>query len=156
MDPVSISIVAALAAGAAAGAKDVATTAIKDAYATLKRLIRERYKKAEPFLEMVESDPSSEPEQKVLAKQLSQAGAATDAELKACVEQLLTAMESLRHEPKAAAMFDFERLRAAKNFRLEDIETIGTVLRAKEADFEGDFEAKGIRQTPPAGTTEKH
>jgi hypothetical protein len=130
MDPVSISIVAALAAGAAAGAKDVATTAIRDAYASLKRLIGERYRRVEPLVvDMVEADPSSEPEQQVLAKQLSQAGAGTDAELKACAEQLLTAMESLRQEPKAAALFDFERLRAAKNFRLEDIQTIGTIIR---------------------------
>jgi hypothetical protein len=106
---------------------------------------------------MVEADPSSEPEQQVLAKQLSQAGAGGDAELKAYAEKLLTAVDSLSQEPKAAALFDFERLRGAQNFRLEDIETIGTVLRAKEAHFEGDFEAKGIRQPPSTGTSsEKH
>jgi hypothetical protein len=154
VEPVSITIVTALAAGATTVVKAVANAEIKNAYDGLKRLIIDRYQKAQPFVEAVEADPTSEPEQTVLTKQLSKAGADADPELKESARQLLKAVESLRHEPKAAELFDFDRLRAARNFELEDIETIGTVLRAREADFEGDFKAKGIRQTP-SGAAEK-
>jgi hypothetical protein len=41
MDPVTL-IVAALVAAAAAGGKDVASAAVKDAYAELKRLLVDR------------------------------------------------------------------------------------------------------------------
>ncbi len=156
MDPVTVTIVSALAAGAAAAAKDVATDAIKDAYTGLKRLITDRYERAAPFADAVETDPASKPEQTVLAKQLDQAGAAKDQELKAAAQALLGAVEALRSDTRAAAMFDFGRLRAARNFELEDIEAAGTVLRADEADIGGDFKARGIRQTPAGGSAEKN
>jgi hypothetical protein len=53
-------------------------------------------------------------------------------------------------------MFDFGRLRAARNFELEDIEAVGPVLRASEADIGGDFKAKGIRQAAAGDSAEKH
>lgn len=45
MDPISL-IVAALVAGATAGAEDFATDTIKDAYTGLKELIKRRFKKS--------------------------------------------------------------------------------------------------------------
>jgi hypothetical protein len=156
MDPVTATIIAALVGGAAAAAKDVASAAIKDAYAGLKRLISERYQKAVPFVEAVEVDPSSKPEQEVLAKQLDQQGANADADLKNLAGQLLAAIEHLREEPQAIALFDFDQLRAARNFELQNIQSIGTVLRAKDATFEGDFKAEGLRQTSPRGDMEKN
>jgi hypothetical protein len=156
MDPITVTVVSALAAGAAAAAKDVATEAIKDAYAGLKQLIVDRYQRAAPFADAVEADPASKPEQKVLAKQLEQTEAPKDDELKAAAQALLSALQALRSEPLAAAMFDFDQLRALKNFELEDIEAAGTLLRARVATFEGDFKAKGIRQAPAGGSTEKH
>jgi hypothetical protein len=156
MDPVTLTIVSALAAGAAAGATEVATSSIKDAYAGLKRLITDRYQRAAPFADAVEVDPSSEPEQKVLAKQLDQAGAAKDEALKAAAQALLDAVDELRTEPEAAALFDFGVLHRARNVELEDIEAVGTVFRAREATLDGDFKAKGIRQRPSGGSAEKH
>lgn len=52
MDPVTVTIVSALAAGAAAGATDAATSAIKDAYAGLKRLIVDRYGKTSEAVDL--------------------------------------------------------------------------------------------------------
>jgi hypothetical protein len=153
MDPVTITIVAALAAGATAGITKVTTSAIEDAYAGLKRVITDRYHKAVPFVEAVQADPTSKPEQTVLARQLERIGAANDDQLKAAAQALLDALESLRSEPRVAAMFDFDQLRAARNFEL-DIEGINQVFRAREATFEGDFKAK-VRQ-PAGGKSEKH
>jgi dihydroxyacetone kinase DhaKLM complex PTS-EIIA-like component DhaM len=147
MEPVTATIIAALVAGATAAAKDVATNAVKDAYSALKRLISDRYAKAGPFVDAVTAYPSSKPEQQVLAKQLENAGAAKDEDLKTGAQQLLDALQKLNQEPKAAALFDFGGLLKARNFELTDIEAIGPILRVKgDATFEGDFEASGIRQ----------
>jgi len=154
VEPVSLSIVTALAAGAIAAAKDVATSTVKDTYAALKRLIVDRNKKAAPFVEAVEANPTSAPEQQVLSKQI--AGAADDPELKKTAAALLEALEGLKNNPRAAALFDFGKLRAAKNFELTDIETSGTVLKADDATFDGDFKATNIRQKPAGGPTAKN
>jgi hypothetical protein len=149
VEPVTATIITALVAGATAAAKDVATAAVKDAYAALKRVISDRYAKTGPFVDAVVADPTSQPEQQMLAKQLDQACVANDDDLKARAQQLLDAVEKLRHEPKASALFDFEGLLKARNFELEDIRTIGAVLRVKgDAVFAEDFKAKGIYQLP--------
>jgi hypothetical protein len=147
MEPVTVTIVTALAAGAAAAAKDVATKAVKDAYSGLRKLIVDRYQKAAPFVEAVESNPTSEPEQKVLLNQLNQAH--SDAEAKSLAVALLDALQELQNDPRAQAVFDFGKLRAAKNFELSDIQFSGTLLRASEATFEGDFKATKLRQNGP-------
>jgi hypothetical protein len=153
MDPITVTVVSALAAGAAAAAKDVATSAIKDAYAALKRLILDRYKKSGPFIEAIEADPTSQPEQAVLSKQLT--AAPIDPDLKQAAVAMLEAVESLKAEPRAQAMFDFGRLRALKSFQLSDLVVTGPVLHAEEATFEGDFEARRIVQSPAGGTEKK-
>lgn len=155
MDPVTVTIVSALAAGAAAGATDAATSAIKDAYAGLKRLIVDRYGKTSEAVDLVTADPASKARQAVLAEELEKTSAAQDGELKSAAQALLDAVSELRAKPDAAAIFDFDILHRARNVELEDIEAVGTVFRAREATLEGDFKAKGIRQRPPSGTIEK-
>jgi hypothetical protein len=142
MEPVTTTIVTALASGAVAAAKNIATDAVRDAYAALKRLIIDRYHKAGPFVEAVESNPTSEAEQKVLSNQL--ASAEIDSQLKESALALLNALEELRQDPHAQAVFDFGKLRAARNFELNDIEFSGTLLRADEASFEGDFKVEHL------------
>ena len=144
MEPITVSIVAALAAGAVAATKEVATSAVKDAYAGLKRLIVDRYKKAGPFVEAIEADPTSKPEQEVLAKQLGPGTPETA--LKEAALALLQALEGLEADPRARAVFDFGQLRALKSFKLTDIEFAGPLFKADSATFEGDFEARGLRQ----------
>ena len=147
MDPITVTLVSALAAGATAVAQGFATEAIKDAYKALKQRILSRFDKAAPFVEAVESDPTSEPEQKVLAKQLP--ATEVDQDTKTAATALLDELTKLRNNEKAQAVFDFGKLEAAKNFELRDIVFSGTLLRAKEAKFEGDFLASGLRQAKP-------
>jgi hypothetical protein len=149
MDPVSVSIVTALSAGTIAAAKDVATRAVKDAYSALKKLVIDRYKKSGPFVEALESNPGSQAEQEVLANQLH--GVDSDPDAKVLAAKLLDALEALERDPKAQAVFDFEKVRAAKKFELNDIEFSGTLLRAKDAVFEDDFKATDLRQKGAAG-----
>jgi hypothetical protein len=145
MDPILVTIVTALSAGALAAAKDVATSAVKDAYSGLKKLIVDRFQKAAPFVEAVESDPTSEPEQKVLAKHLGAPGVDLQ-EVNNRAVALLDAIQQLEKDPRARAVFDFGKLRAARNFELDDIEFSDTLLHAEEANFEGDFKATHLRQ----------
>jgi hypothetical protein len=155
MDPVTVTIVSALAAGAAAGATDVATNAIKDAYAGLKSLIVGRYGETSEAVDLVTANPASKARQAVLAEELEKTGAVGDGELKEAAQALLDAVSELRAKPGTDTVFDFDVLHRARNVELEDIDAAGTVFRAREATLEGDFKAKGIRQKLPGGTTEK-
>ena len=145
LEPITTTIVAALVAGAEAGATVVATQAITDSYNALKAAIAGKFSAID--IVAFEKKPNSEARQEVLAEELEEAGADKDEELKAKAVALIDAVEDLRSHPKAAALFDFGKLRAAKNFELTDIKTISTVLRADEAIFEGDFKASNIEQT---------
>jgi hypothetical protein len=69
MEPVSITIAAAIAGGAAVALKDVANQAVEDAYQGLRTLIVDRYKR-KASLEALEEDPESPAAQKLLAEAL--------------------------------------------------------------------------------------
>lgn len=71
------------------------------------------------------------------------------------VEKLAGALEELKDEPRARAVLDFDKLRAARSFELNDIEFSGTLLRAGDAAFEGDFKATGLRQRSTDGDYKK-
>ena len=147
MEPITTAIVSALAAGATAAAKGVATGAVKDAYTALKRVIADRYMKVGPFVEAMTTNPSSVAEQQTLAKELERTQAVNDDVLKKHVISLLDSIQTLRLDPKSSALFDFDGLLRARNLELEDISSIGPVLRVGgDAVFEGDFKARGVRQ----------
>ena len=78
MDPVSI-ILAALVAGAAAGAKPMAEQAIKDAYNGLKSLIQKKYEAVNVVA--LEEEPDDDLQQAATAASLKRKGAGEDPEL---------------------------------------------------------------------------
>jgi hypothetical protein len=89
MDPITL-IVTALAAGAALGVQDTASTMVKDAYASLKALVRRRLG-GDPGTDLVLARHEQAPEtwQAPLMAELSQAGADGDQELIAAAKALL-------------------------------------------------------------------
>ena len=89
MDPITL-IVTALAAGAVLGVKDVASTAVKDAYNGLKALVKKRFA-GRPDAELVLAKYENAPDtwQAPLTAELEQAGADQDA-------ALVTAAQALR------------------------------------------------------------
>lgn len=90
MDPVTL-IVGALAAGAAAGATQTATQAVKDGYSGLKGLVQRHFKgnaKAEMILAEHEADPGTY--EKPLAKALAESGATQDEAVVQQAQQLMT------------------------------------------------------------------
>jgi hypothetical protein len=144
MEPVTTTIVAALIAGAVAASKDVATTAIKDSYQGLKRLISDRYTGASNAVAKVAAKPGSKEDQAELAKQLEHAGVSDDAELTACAQKLLDAISELKSNAAAAPLFDFKALEVARDLKLDNIEAAGAVFRGENVIVKRDFIASNI------------
>jgi hypothetical protein len=89
MDPISL-VIAAVTAGATAAIQDSAGTAVKDAYAGLKALIRRHFgddRDAEADLEQAEQRP--EGDHSALEERLAASGADRDKELLAAARALL-------------------------------------------------------------------
>ena len=94
MDPVTGAILAAIAAGV----KKVGESAIVDGYTKLKGLLAKRFGGGSDIsgsIERLEQKPGSEGRQKVLAEEITEAGADKDSEV-------LTAVEALREAISAA------------------------------------------------------
>jgi hypothetical protein len=89
MDPITL-IVTALAAGAALGVQDTAAAMVKDAYASLKALVRRRLG-GDPGAEMVLARHEQAPEtwQAPLMAELARTGAERDSDLIAAARALL-------------------------------------------------------------------
>lgn len=90
MDPITL-IVTALAAGAATGVTESASSALKDAYASLRALVRKRLagrQGAEVVLARHETSP--EAWQAPLAEMLGEAGAERDADLVAAAQAMMS------------------------------------------------------------------
>jgi hypothetical protein len=98
MDPVTL-IVAALAAGASAGALDALKDDVRDkgkaAYATLRGLARKRVA-SQPGAELVLAEHEADPQtwEAPLAKKLTEAGAAGDTELVAAARALMELLDA--------------------------------------------------------------
>jgi hypothetical protein len=117
MEPILISILSGLVAGATAKAKDVASTAVSDAYNGLKSLLIHKLGNS-GAVQSVEDDSDSESASAALAEALANKGLAKDAELAALTESMKQALA----EAKAAAVLgaagiDIEALRARINVR---------------------------------------
>ncbi len=96
MEPVITTIAAAVALGASAGLKDTASKAVIDAYAGLKKLIQDRYKKNEDVTDAVDylvKKPEAEGRQQELSKALDGARANKEVELVQAAEAVLAAVK---------------------------------------------------------------
>jgi hypothetical protein len=94
MDPITL-IVTALAAGAALGLKDTASSAIKDAYAGLKALARKRLA-GRPDADVVLCQHEKAPQtwQAPLMAELDEAGADRDRDLVAAAQALMSLVDA--------------------------------------------------------------
>ena len=93
MDPVTL-VETALAAGAGLGVKDTASSAVKDAYGSLKALVKKRFT-GRPDTEMMLAKHERSPDtwKLPLATELQEAGAARDEELIAAARTLMTLLD---------------------------------------------------------------
>ena len=100
MDPITL-IVTALAAGAALGVQDSASAMVKDAYTSLKALVRRRLA-GDPGAELVLTRHEQAPEtwQAPLMTELARAGADGDGDLIAAAKALLDLVGEARASGK--------------------------------------------------------
>lgn len=143
MEPLSVSIVAALAGAATASLNDVASDAIKDSYAALKRLISDRYKKS-AAVTALEEDPASEAQKSATAEALGKTEATEDEEVLALTRQILAELKRLPQNTVTALGIDIEGLRAAE-VQISDVMASGTAVRIRDTQVTGRFDVSGIR-----------
>lgn len=157
VEPVTLTIVAAVVAGATAETTKIANEEIRASFRRLKQLLHGRYEGAEPLVQAIEADPTSRstPHVQRLARLLSTDRAEDDRSLRTVSAEVLEAVDRLRDIPEAAALFDFENVVAAANIELEDIVTAGPLIKASHTRFEGDIKAKRIRATATEGREQK-
>lgn len=92
MDPVTLAIIAAISAGLAKGAGEVAQSAVKDTYSGLKKLLARKFGHTSDVVQAVasaEAKPDSEARKSVLREEIEASGAATDPEVIAAARELL-------------------------------------------------------------------
>jgi hypothetical protein len=97
-DIVVNAIIAALSAGAVAGAKDTAKSAIADAYQGLKSLIKKKFgsdSDAAEAIDKLEAKPESDVRRQTLAGELKAANSTSDAELVTAAQSLLSLIKAL-------------------------------------------------------------
>jgi hypothetical protein len=95
---VTNAIVAALSAGAVAGAKDTAKSAIADAYEGLKSLVKKKFghdSDAADANDNLEAKPDSDGRKKTLAEELEAVNSASDPELVSTAQSLLALIKAL-------------------------------------------------------------
>jgi hypothetical protein len=144
MDPISV-IVAALAAGAAAGVKPTAEQAIKDAYEGLKGFIQRKW--GQVNVAQLEANPASEARRTVVKEDLAQTDATKDRDLLALADTLLEAVS--RHDPDAAKSVGvrLEDIKSGGALRIRDVTAAdGRVdVDIRNADVHDDIDISGIR-----------
>ncbi|MFC9893271.1 hypothetical protein ACFVMC_06235 [Nocardia sp. NPDC127579] len=141
MEPVTV-IVAAIAAGAGAGATQVVSQAIGDAYTALKDLLGGRY--GDIDVAPVQRKPESAAKRESLAEDLAAAGADQDTELLDAARAVIAAVRAHAATVGPAIGVDLHRIEAAA-LRIGSVESTGTGVRAVDAKIHGEIEIQRVR-----------
>jgi hypothetical protein len=151
MEPISaIALSLALGAGTEAG-KAVVSDFVKDAYGSLKHLIKTRYPKVS--VEQLEQARESRNRRAVVEEDLAASGAAKDAKLAAAAQTLIKLIEQQAPAVAAAIGVDLKDVSAA-NLRLADIAASGTGVKVEHGTFTGDTDIRGVRAGVPPSEPE--
>jgi hypothetical protein len=141
MDPISI-IVAALAAGAAAGVKPAAEQAIKDAYQGIKGLIKRKY--ARVNIEVLEGGPASDARKAVVREDLEQTGAGQDEEVLRQAQVVLEAIRKYAPEAARAVGVTIEKVEAGA-ISISDVHAEGAGVIIRDGKIQGPIDVRGVR-----------
>lgn len=152
MEPILTTILGALAAGAIAKSKDIASQALTDAYDGLKSLIIQKLGKG-GAVQSVEDDPSSEKAQAALADALAKKQLHADTELREKAEQL----DKMLAKAKATGVFgaadiEIELVRGRVNATVKNLVATGHIRLNSVVAETGDATVDNLQ----AGGTEKN
>jgi hypothetical protein len=141
LEPIT-AIVTALALGAAAGIKDVAKSAVKDGYSSLKKLVKARYTHVD--VDLLEKDPKSKARRKVVEEDLAKTGAAKDRELLDAAHRLLRLV--LENEPSMAGVIgvDLKHVETA-SLSISDVVASGAGVKLQHVESGGDINISKVR-----------
>jgi hypothetical protein len=117
VDPLSL-VLGALGAGAAAGMRESASEAVRDAYGALKGLVRRRVGGDDPAGDVVLDQHDADPEtwSAPLAKVLTSSGAVEDADVVAAAQHLMSLLDA---DGAAAGKYHVD-LRGAQGVQVGD------------------------------------
>lgn len=142
MDPITI-ILTALVTGAAAGLKPTVEQVVKDAYAGIKGLIKQKYPRVS--VDNLEDDPTSEARKGVVLEDLQKVKAGEDSELLLMAQAVLEAVRQHAPEAAQAVGVSIEELQA-QSLRVRDIIVAsGTGVRVAKSTIGGDVDISGVR-----------
>ena len=141
MDPL-MSLVTALAAGAAAALQSTVEQVVKDGYTALKGLIQRKY--AQVDVNQIEANPTSKNRRGVVEEELAAAGADKDAEVLQQAQVLLEAIQ--RQTPQAAAAIgvDLQDIEGA-SLAIRRVTATGTGVKVKGAKLSGDMTVEDVQ-----------
>lgn len=98
MDPISAAIIAALAAGAAGGATDVAKSALVDGYNGIKNFIKKKWggdSDVSKAVDQLQAKPDSDARKGMLVEEVKAARVAEDPDLAQMAQSLLSLIKSM-------------------------------------------------------------
>lgn len=153
MDPdVVTAVVGAIAAGALAGAKETATTAVQDAYAGLKGLLVRR----QVDVAGLERRPESQAKQDSLWEDLVELDgtpAALDDEVIVAAQRMIDVVAE--HDAAVADVVGVDLARVRAHFlRVHDVDSSGTGARLVDVDVTDGIDISGVRAgATSAGTS---
>ena len=111
MDPITLTIIAAITAGVAQGVSKVGEQVIVDTYQSLKNAIRNRFGEESKIIKAVnnlEEEPDFKPNQEMLDARLEQTKANTDTELVKLAKQLAEALKSSSKGQEAISKYNVD------------------------------------------------
>src|SRR5262249_49483847 len=140
VDPVT-AVVAALVAGATAGLKGVASGAVQDAYARLKKLLVGKISK----LSDLDKAPDNAQHRSAVEKEVREAQLAGDRDIREQSRQLLKAIEAEPPAKLASYGISIGQIRAAGNVLFEDVDAGAGDFLAKDIDAGGNLLVRGTK-----------
>jgi hypothetical protein len=152
MDPVS-AIVTALAIGAGAVIKTIASEPTKDAYQALKSYISQHYKGT--AIAILEEKPTSTARQLVVQEALEDCHLTSDPKAAQLANALIESALQRDTEALKVIGVDLNDIKAA-NIRLKDIVSSGSGVVIKGAAATGDLEIEGVRAGTSGGSDPKN
>jgi hypothetical protein len=145
VDPVTL-VVTAVALGASAGLTETATTAIKDAYGGLKRLLTTR----QVDLSAIERKPDSKAQQNALEETLTDLPGGVDRELLDAAQHVAEAVSVYRPEAAEPLGVDLRNVQA-EFIRVRSIDSSGTGFRGEGLTLRGGVDLGDVRAGRPHG-----
>ncbi len=149
MEPVTM-IAAAVAIGASEGARETTKQVVSDAYSALRRWITDKYASVTAEVDGLEREPEEELRRALLAKKLTQAGAADDAQLHDLAQTLLSVVAEQDPDLPATVGVSLRRVSVGGDIEVADIAVEGgSGVIAEDVGVAGSLRVQGVSARSP-------